>query len=48
MLQLAAEKGIKSWVETIPVGEKGVGEACEWFSCCCDVSVWFEDNKEAD
>ena len=30
MLQLAADKGIKSWVETIPVGEKGCGEACEY------------------
>lgn len=30
MLQLAADKGIKSWVETIPVGEKGCGEACEF------------------
>ncbi|KAH6640260.1 hypothetical protein F5144DRAFT_598964 [Chaetomium tenue] len=29
MLKLAAEKGIRSWVETIPVGEKGVGEALE-------------------
>ncbi|KAK3291224.1 chaperonin 10-like protein [Chaetomium fimeti] len=29
MLRLAAQKGIKSWVETIPVGEKGVGEALE-------------------
>jgi alcohol dehydrogenase (NADP+) len=29
MLQLAAEKGIKPWVETIPVGEKGCGEACK-------------------
>lgn len=29
MLSLAAEKGIKSWVETIPVGEKGCGEALE-------------------
>lgn len=27
MLQLAADKGIRSWVETIPVGEKGCGEA---------------------
>ena len=27
MLALAAEKGIKSWVERISVGEKGVGEA---------------------
>ena len=31
MLQLAADKGIKSWVETISVGEKGVAEACEYF-----------------
>ncbi|KAH6843351.1 chaperonin 10-like protein [Chaetomium sp. MPI-CAGE-AT-0009] len=29
MLRLAAEKGIESWVETIPVGEKGVGEALD-------------------
>lgn len=29
MLQLAADKGIRSWVETIPVGEKGCGEALE-------------------
>lgn len=29
MLHLAAEKGIESWVETIPVGEKGCGEALE-------------------
>jgi alcohol dehydrogenase (NADP+) len=49
MLQLAAEKGIKSWVETIPVGEKGVGEACECFSfSCCDIPVWFEDHQETD
>ncbi|KFA68918.1 hypothetical protein S40285_05441 [Stachybotrys chlorohalonatus IBT 40285] len=27
MLKLAADKGIKSWVETIPVGEAGCGEA---------------------
>ncbi|KAK9380303.1 chaperonin 10-like protein [Kockiozyma suomiensis] len=27
MLDLAAEKGIESWVETLPVGEKGCGEA---------------------
>ncbi|CAK7221624.1 hypothetical protein SBRCBS47491_004592 [Sporothrix bragantina] len=27
MLQLAADKEIKSWVETIPVGEEGVGKA---------------------
>jgi alcohol dehydrogenase (NADP+) len=27
MLRLAADKGIKSWVETISVGEKGVGQA---------------------
>jgi alcohol dehydrogenase (NADP+) len=31
MLGLAAEKGIRSWVETVPVGEKGVGEAREYF-----------------
>jgi hypothetical protein len=31
MLQLAADKGIKSWVERVPVGEKGVGEAREYF-----------------
>ncbi len=31
MLQLAADKGIKSWVEKISVGEKGVAEACEYF-----------------
>lgn len=30
MLQLAADKGIKSWIETIPIGEKGVGEACKF------------------
>ncbi len=30
MLQLAADKGIKSWVETLPVGEKGCGEACKF------------------
>lgn len=30
MLRLAAEKGIKSWVETISVSEKGCGEACEF------------------
>jgi alcohol dehydrogenase (NADP+) len=30
MLRLAAERGIKSWVETIPVGEKGVGQAREY------------------
>jgi alcohol dehydrogenase (NADP+) len=29
MLQLAADKGIKPWVETIPVDEKGCGEACK-------------------
>ncbi|KAJ9138072.1 NADP-dependent alcohol dehydrogenase 6 [Pleurostoma richardsiae] len=29
MLQLAADKGIKSWVETISVSEKGCGEALE-------------------
>ncbi|KAK3902141.1 chaperonin 10-like protein [Staphylotrichum tortipilum] len=29
MLRLAAEKGIKSWVEKIEVGEKGVAEALE-------------------
>ncbi|KAL6411513.1 hypothetical protein AUP68_05229 [Ilyonectria robusta] len=29
MLQLAGEKQIKSWVETIPVGEEGCGEALE-------------------
>lgn len=29
MLRLAEEKGIKSWVETIPVGEEGVGKALE-------------------
>ncbi|CAK7235843.1 hypothetical protein SEUCBS140593_009416 [Sporothrix eucalyptigena] len=27
MLQLAADKDIKSWVETVPVGEEGVGKA---------------------
>ena len=32
MLQLAADKGIKSWVETIPIGEEGVGKACMFFS----------------
>jgi alcohol dehydrogenase (NADP+) len=29
MLQLAVDQGIKSWVETIPVGEAGCGEACK-------------------
>ncbi|KAH8714578.1 chaperonin 10-like protein [Ilyonectria robusta] len=29
MLQLAGEKQIKSWVETIPVGEEGCGKALE-------------------
>lgn len=29
MLKLAADKGIKSWVEKIPVGEEGVGKACK-------------------
>ncbi|KAJ3466542.1 hypothetical protein MRS44_004106 [Fusarium solani] len=29
MLQLAADKDIKSWVETISISEKGVGEALE-------------------
>lgn len=29
MLELAAKNGIKSWVETIAVGEKGCGEACK-------------------
>lgn len=29
MLDLAARQGIKSWVETISVGEKGCGEALE-------------------
>ncbi|KAF4627589.1 hypothetical protein G7Y89_g10566 [Cudoniella acicularis] len=27
MLQLAADKGIKPWVETIPISEKGIAEA---------------------
>ncbi|KAI6088874.1 GroES-like protein [Hypoxylon rubiginosum] len=27
MLELAADQGIKSWVETIPVGEEGCGQA---------------------
>lgn len=30
MLRLAAEKGIKSWVETIPIGEEGVAKACKF------------------
>lgn len=30
MLRLAVEKGIKSWVETIPVSEEGCGKACKW------------------
>jgi len=29
MLKLAEEKGIKSWVETLPVGEDGCGQARE-------------------
>lgn len=29
MLQLAADKDIKSWVEKISVSEKGVGEALD-------------------
>jgi alcohol dehydrogenase (NADP+) len=27
MLQLAADKGLKSWVEQIPISEKGLAEA---------------------
>lgn len=30
MLALAAKAGIKSWVETIAVGEEGCGRACKW------------------
>lgn len=41
MLQLAADKGIKSWVETISVGEKGVAEACEYLPCLdCWLLEW--------
>jgi alcohol dehydrogenase (NADP+) len=29
MLQLAADKGLKSWVEEIPISEKGLAEAGE-------------------
>jgi alcohol dehydrogenase (NADP+) len=29
MLKLAEKQGIKSWVETIPVEEEGVGQACK-------------------
>ncbi|PKS09828.1 hypothetical protein jhhlp_004451 [Lomentospora prolificans] len=29
MLKLAAEKGIKSWVETVPISEEGCGKALE-------------------
>lgn len=29
MLQLAADRGIKSWVTTIPISDKGVGQALE-------------------
>jgi alcohol dehydrogenase (NADP+) len=44
MLQLAADKGIRSWVERIPLGEKGVGEAREYslshsFTCLVQVDV---------
>lgn len=31
MLELAARHEIKSWVETIPIGEKGCGEACKCY-----------------
>lgn len=30
MLKLAADQDIKSWVETIPVGEEGCGQAREY------------------
>lgn len=30
MLKLAADKGIKSWVETIPIDAEGVGKACKF------------------
>ena len=36
MLKLAADKGIKPWVETIPIGEEDVGKACK--SCLQDLS----------
>lgn len=29
MLKLAADKGIQSWVEKIPIGEEGIGKACK-------------------
>lgn len=32
MLQLAADKGLKAWTETIPISEEGCGKALERLS----------------
>lgn len=44
MLALAERRGIRSWVETIPVGEEGCGVACEYSIPFCVVVLAFREN----